>query len=258
MINVAFTQSNLEYYLLILTRIASFIFIAPFFGQANTPQRIKIGLAIFVSYLIYTTIPVQTPEYGTIIEYASLVVKESIAGLLIGFSAFICNTIILFAGNLIDMEIGLSMVSLFDPTTKTQTTITGSMYSYFILMLMIATDMHLFLLNALVDSFQVIPIGGMKIGSGIFDTVVGFLTNYFIIGFRIILPVFSVMLILNCILGILAKVAPQMNMFVVGMQLKILLGFGVMFLTVQLLPGMANFIFEQMRDMVVSVMRGMQ
>ena len=78
-----------------------------------------------------------------------------------------------------------------------------------------------------------------------------------LIGFRIFLPIFACMMILNCILGILAKVAPQMNMFAVGMQMKILIGLGVLFLTVSLLPGIASFIFTEMKKMMVLFIEGM-
>lgn len=88
---------------------------------------------------------------------AIIVLKEGITGLLIGFAANICNSIILFAGNIIDMDIGLSMVTEFDPTMNTQVTITGNLYNYFILLLLIATDMHHVILQAVVDSFTVIP-----------------------------------------------------------------------------------------------------
>ena len=81
--------------------------------------------------------------------------------------------------------------------------------------------------------------------------------DMFVIAFRIVLPVFACMMILNCILGIMAKVAPQMNMFAVGIQLKVLLGMAVLFLTVMLLPGIADFIFTEMKRMVVSMIEGM-
>ena len=77
-----------------------------------------------------------------------------------------------------------------------------------------------------------------------------FITDLFIIAFRITLPVFACIMILNCILGVMAKVAPQMNMFSVGIQIKVLVGFAVMFLTIFLLPDIANFIFTEMKNML--------
>ena len=84
-----------------------------------------------------------------------------------------------------------------------------------------------------------------------------FRSDLFLIGFRIMLPIFVCIMILNCILGIMAKVAPQMNMFAVGMQMKVLVGLLVLLVTVILLPGVADFIFKEMRQMIVSVIEGM-
>lgn len=126
------------------------------------------------------------------------------------------------------------------------------------MLLLIATDMHHYILRALVDTYQLIPVNG-----AVFDwnhlmvSMTMFITDLMVLGFRIVLPIFACSMILNCILGIMAKVAPQMNMFAVGIQIKILLGFTVMFLTVTLLPGIANMIFTEMKRMIVSVVEGM-
>lgn len=94
-----------------------------------------------------------------------------------------------------------------------------------------------------------------------FDNMLSTMTKYmgdmFVIGFRIFLPVFACMMIMNCILGIMAKVAPQMNMFSVGIQLKIIAGFIVLFLIVYLIPNIANFIITEIKTMVVSIIDGM-
>lgn len=258
MIEITFTQQNLENFLIILVRITSFIFISPFFGHKNVPMRFKLGFGVFLSFILYNVMPIENLAYDTTIDYALLVIKESIAGLLIGFAAFICNTIILFAGNIIDMEIGMSMAQIFDPVTNSQVSMTGNFYYYMVFVLLIVSNMHLFLLNAIVDSYSLIPIGGANMGDTLYNTVLGFITNYFIIGFRITLPIFVASLILNCVLGILVKVVPQLNMFSVGIQIKILVGFTIIFVTVALIPSIANFIFEQMQSMVAQVMRGMQ
>ena len=92
-----------------------------------------------------------------------------------GFAANICNSIILFAGNIIDMDIGLSMVTEFDPTMNTQVTITGNLYNYFILLLLIATDMHHVILQAVLDSFTVVPINGQIFN---WDSLAGSITQY--------------------------------------------------------------------------------
>ena len=152
---------------------------------------------------------------------------------------------------------GLSMASMFDPTTRQQTTITGSLYNNLLMLLMLVSGMHIFFISALKDSFTLIPIGNLSINSTMYETMIGFLTSYFIIGFRIVLPIFVSILVLNCALGIMTKVAPQIHMFAVGIQIKVLGGLVILFLTVSMLPVIGEYIFKMMQEMVVSVMKGM-
>ncbi len=259
MINYSFSVYDLEYFLLIMTRVSGFVFIAPFFSMTNTPARIRLGISFFVSMLLYQVLtPIEAVVYDTVMEYALIVMKEAITGLIIGFGANICMTIINFAGSIADMETGLSMATLMDPATKESTSITGVFYQYVIMLMLIATGMYRYLLGALADSFVLIPVNGAVFkAEALLNSMITFLTDYVVIGFRIVLPIFCVMLLLNAILGVLAKVSPQMNMFAVGIQLKILVGIGTLFLVCSLLPGAANFIFEEMKKVIVSFVGGL-
>jgi flagellar biosynthetic protein FliR len=260
MIDLSFSMYDLEYFLLILVRVSCFIFIAPFFSMNNTPARVRIALSIFVSVLLYQAItPAEAVVYETVMDYAIIVMKEAVTGLLIGFGANICLSILNFAGSIADMETGLSMVTLLDPNSKEQTSITGVLYQYAFTMMLIASGMYRYLLGALADTFVLIPINGMVFhGDAMLQVVITFLSDYVIIGFRIVLPIFCVILLLNAILGVLAKVSPQMNMFAVGIQLKILAGLGVLFLTVGMMPGASDFIFEEMKTVMVSLVEAIQ
>ena len=257
-IDVVISQQDIEYFILILVRITSFVFLAPFFGMSNTPSQTKLGLSVFLSVIMYSILPEMEIGYTSLLEYSALVVKEAIVGLLIGFSAYICSNIILFAGRMIDTDMGLAMASMFDPTTKQMSTITGSLYNNLIMLLMLVSNMHVFLLSAIKDSFSLIHIGKLSINGTMYNTMIGFLTNYFIIGFRIVLPIFVAILILNCALGIMTKIAPQIHMFSIGIQIKVIGGLIILFLIVPLLPTVAGFIFRVMQEMVVLVMKGMQ
>lgn len=258
MINYTFSLVDFEILLLILVRISCFVFVAPFYGMSNVPSRVKIGLSVLIAILIFGSVDKTAVTYTGMIGYAVIVLKEGITGLLIGLAANICNSIILFAGNTIDMDIGLSMAQEFDPMMKTQVTITGNLYQYFVLLMLLATNMHHYILRALIDSYEVIPVNGQVFNwESIASSWVQYMGDMFVIAFRIVLPVFASIMILNCILGIMAKVAPQMNMFAVGIQLKVLLGLTVLFLTVTLLPGISDFIFTEMKRMIVSMIKGM-
>ena len=260
MINFSFSIYDLEYFLLIFTRISCFVFVAPFFSMKNTPAVVRIGISFFSAVLLYQALtPAEAVVYGSVLEYAIIVMKEAVTGLLIGFGASICTSIVNFSGSIADMETGLSMATLLDPTTRENTSITGVYYQYALMLMMVASGMYRYLFGALADTFTLIPVNGSVFhGDTLVDSMLMFLSDYIIIGFRIVLPVFCVTLLLNAILGVLAKVSPQMNMFAVGIQLKILVGLSVMFLTVGMMPGIADFVFDEMKKMMVSFVGALQ
>ena len=110
MIHLSFPIEELEYFLLIMTRITCFIMVAPFFSVANVPARVKIGMGFFISVLIYyATMPHEYPVYATFLEMATLILKEAAVGLLLGFATDMCARIVMFSGHVVDMEMGLAM-----------------------------------------------------------------------------------------------------------------------------------------------------
>ncbi|NLJ96935.1 MAG: flagellar biosynthetic protein FliR [Clostridiales bacterium] len=252
------TLLNFEIYLLILVRMSSFIYTAPFFSQKNVPIKVKAGISIFLSAIVFFTIPLSIPEYYGIIGYSILLVKEAIAGALMGLFSNIAYYILSYSGQIIDMEIGFSMVSQLDPISGIQTTITSNFYGYLVMLMMMATNLHHYFIRAIVDSYKVISLGQAVISPSLYKLMLQFIINYFIIAMRIVLPIFAAILVVNSVLGILAKAAPQLNMFVIGMQLKILVGLLVLYLIIGLVPSVADFIFNEMMDFFKIVTQLMQ
>ncbi len=259
MVDLSFTYDELLTFLLIMVRVTCFIYLAPFFNMSNTPNRVKIGFGFFVSYLIYQMLlPVEPLEYSNILEYSVLVLKEAMVGLIIGFGANICMAVVNFTGSIIDMETGMAMATLFDPQTNQETSISGVLYQYAMSLILIVSGMYQYLLKALVETYTLIPVNGAIFNrEHLLNSMVTFMGNYLTIGFRICLPVFCAMILLNAILGIMTKVSPQMNMFSVGIQLKMLVGIGVLFLAIAMLPSAADFVFTQMKVIVVDFVEGM-
>jgi flagellar biosynthetic protein FliR len=258
MINYTFTLDNFEYWLLILTRVSCFVYLAPVLGAQGIPNRVKIGLSLCIAILLYSVVDRPELTYGSVVGYGVVVLKEAITGLLIGLAANICSSIVLFAGNMIDMDIGLSMATEFNSDMATESTLTGNLYYYLVLLLLVASNLHTYLIRAIADTFTVIPINGQQFDwDSLLLTMVQYMGDLFKLGFRIFLPFFAAIMILNCVLGIMAKVAPQMNMFSVGMQMKVLVGFTVLLLTSYLLTGVADLIFRELKTMVKLFAEGM-
>ena len=156
------------------------------------------------------------------------------------------------------MEMGLGMANVMDPTSRENATITGVYYRYMVMLIMIISGMYQYLISALAETFTLIPVGDVVINyDKILDSFIVFMGEYMLIGLRICLPVFCTIMLLNAVLGILAKVAPQMNMFAVGIQLKVLTGMAVLFFSVAMLPRISDLIYTHMRQMIVRMVEGL-
>ena len=259
MIDYRFTYGDLEIFLLILMRVASFVYVAPFFSMANTPQNVRIGFSFFLSILLYGAVPVTTIEYNTVLGYAIIVIKEIMTGILIGYSATMVNYIANFAGQIADMQTGLSMVTIFDPNSREQVTITGSLYQYVFIGMMMVSGMYRYVLRGLTDSYLLIPVNGAIFNrERLLQSMIDFMSGYITIGFRICMPLFIVTFVLNVILGVMAKVAPQLNMFAVGMQIKVLVGLAILYLTATMMYSASDFIFSNMRKLMQEFAQDLQ
>lgn len=256
MIEQTFSIYHLEYYLAIFVRVMGAIAFAPIFGNRTVTRRVRIFIGIACALAVFTANPYVPLGYSTFLEYTILLLKELIVGITIGFMSNVTLSIINAAGQFIDREIGFSMVSDFDPGMNTEITITAEFYNMLVMLIMLCSNMHYFILSALSDSFQLIPLGNVTIDTGtLYDTMVKYIADYFIISVRIALPVMIATMLLNVVLGVLAKTAPQMNMFVIGMQLKIFVGFAVLFVTIGFLPNITEYIYKEMQTVVTDVIK---
>lgn len=247
---MTFTVENLEVILAIGMRITGFMLVAPFYGLGNIPQRVKVLLTFAVTIITYCVLPKEPLEYSGVIGYAALILSEAIAGLILGLFATLAMYILSFAGQLIDTEVGFSMVTTMDPSNSMQVTITSNVLTYAVTLLMVVSNLHLYILRAVIDSFVLIPVGKVTLSPYLYEGYLDFILNYMILAFRIVLPIFAALLIVNAVLGILAKASPQLNMFVIGFQLKIFVGLATLTIMLWFLPSISEMIFDEMMTMI--------
>lgn len=256
---MSFTISTLtlEAFLLVLVRVACFISIAPIFGHNSLNTRMKISVAFFVSLILYQVVDTSLPVYSDVLGYTTLVVEEAFVGLLLGFVAGLSMKALAIAGEFIDREIGFSMATTFDPN-QGMVTITGDLYDKIVCLVIMISNLHYYILSAAAQSFELVPVGRIVINPDlIYTSLIQFIIQMFMIGFRIAMPVFLGATMLNVILGVLAKSSPQMNMFAIGMQLKVFVGLFLLAVCIMFVPNIANYIMERMRDMIQTILGGL-
>ncbi len=226
-------------FLLVLVRMTGLFVIAPIFGRRNIPVMLKIGFSFFLSVILVNTIELHHLDYSSnVMEYFLLVIKEFIVGITIGYVSYIIFSSIYIAGQLIDMQIGFGMVNVIDPISNIQVPITSNLYFILSMLFFLSFNGHHLLIRALFSSYQSIPLGGAEFNTSLMNHIIGIFGEIFIIGFQIAAPVITAIFITDIILGVVTRTIPQLNVFVVGMPLKILVGLLIIFLT---MPAFISF-----------------
>ena len=256
--NLTFATVILESFLLVFVRVAGFAAVAPLFGHKSIYPRLRVFIALCISLCIYPVVEIALPEYNTVLDYSIIFIKEILVGISIGFVSKIIMEIINMAGELIDREIGFTMATNFDPSTGGMVTISAELYDKLVYVVVVITNLHFFILRAIARSFEAVPVGIVQIKEAtMYSTIISILGEYFAIGFRIAMPIFLGACILNVILGILTKRSPQMKMFSIVMQLKVIMGLFVLTIAILYVPNIANMLMEKVRSVLDSYLGGL-
>ena len=222
-------QGQLGFFLLIFVRISGIFMLAPIFGSRNITGRIKAGLALIITYIIFPLIfNVNTviPDY--FLSYFFLVMGELVIGLILGFVSSLIFSAIQMAGQLLDMQIGFGIINMLDPLSGQQLPLIGNFKYILALIVFLSMNGHHVLLAALFSSFKLIPVTGMVINVAIADFMIEMVGNMFVLALKVSMPIIVSLLLTDMALGILARTMPQMNIFVVGVPGKIIIGIFVL------------------------------
>lgn len=239
--------NGFEVFLLVFVRMTGLFVVAPIFGRRNIPAYFKIGFSFFTSLILVNTAAVQQVQYGeSLLEYALLVIKEFLIGLSMGFVAYLSYNAIYIAGELIDMQIGFGMVNVMDPMSNIQVPITSNFYFITGMLVFLVINGHHMLIKALYDSFASCPPGKAVFGPGIYDNISELFGTVLATGFKMAAPVVATVLIIDIALGIISKMVPQMNIFVVGMPFKIIVGLIIIVITLPMFVSVLKSIYGLM------------
>lgn len=250
---ISFTSTQLETWLAALifplTRILALIASAPILGNRQVPGRVKIGLSVFLAIIIAPTIgempqvPVGSPQ-GLLI-----MLQQIIIGVAMGLTMRLIFTAVDMAGELAGLQMGLGFASFYDPLNSAYTPIVARWLSMIAGLAFLALNGHLYLLSAMAESFQTLPIGE-SLSAGGFYKVAGWGASIFAYALQLSLPIVAALLITNVALGILTRAAPQLNLFAVGFPITLAIGFFMLILSIPyLIPLLDRLIHEAVGTM---------
>ncbi|HLK11898.1 MAG TPA: flagellar biosynthetic protein FliR [Candidatus Binatia bacterium] len=208
-------------FLLVLARIAGLILAAPVFGHTLVPARVRVALAAVLALALAPALPAPAAAPATLWGLAGALAVESAVGVLLGFTAQLVFAGVALGGQLAGMQMGFGVASLFDPTEQTQVTVVAQWQQLLVLVVFLVLDVHHLLLRALIQSFRLVPVGTAALGAPTAGGVVTVAGDVFGIAVRLAAPVLVVLLLTNATLGVLARVIPQLNVFVLGFPVNV-------------------------------------
>jgi flagellar biosynthetic protein FliR len=237
---------NLESFFMVFGRMTGLFLSAPVFANRQLPARIKILVIIILSAAMAYYVPVNYAVQLTSPAYfiAALVLEIAI-GYVIGFVAYVCFAAIQLAGQIMDMQMGFAIVNVVDPMSGTQIPLMGNFNNLLALVIYLSINGHHFLIQAVVQSYQAVPVLGAHFSSDFMDLLVKITVYMFVIAIKISAPVVIAILTTDIAMGFVARTVPQMNVFVVGIPLKIFMGLIALVLMLPVYIWFMGVLFEQ-------------
>ncbi len=242
---------------LIFVRMGALFVITPIFGRREMPSYMKVSFAFFVAIIVLPSMTGVHLEYSNMIEFTGMVLKEFLVGIIMGYVSFVVFASLYVSGQVMDMQIGFGMVNVLDPLMGSQVPLVGNFFYIITALFFLMVDGHHVLFNALFMSYKIIPLSGLVFSSSLLPNIVSVVSITFLIGFQISMPILAALLMTEVALGILSRTVPQMNIFVVGMPLKLGLGLLTLYFMLPVFFRVMNLFFDKMYTYLFLIMKSM-
>lgn len=223
-------------------RISGLMLFAPFFGSAIIPTRVKAMLVLALTLLLMPTVGAKIGTH-TLGEWPMLIATEFVIGAGMGIVTNLIFEAAQLAGQILGVQMGYSLVNILDPQTQVDTTVVSIFYQSIVMLLFLRMDVHLWLLRAVGNSFDYLPVGTARVSSLFTFTVFRIAGSIFGLGVQIAAPVLSATLAADIVLGFLGKASPQMPLMLLGPAVKSLLGLAILIATLKYWPDLFRRLF---------------
>ena len=245
---ISFTSAELNAWIAAfvfpLARILTLLAAAPPFNNAGLPTRVRLALGLALTMVISPALPPVPPIEPTSAVGVLILAQQMIIGLAMGFVLRLVFSAIDLAGTMISTQMGLGFATAYDPQTTSQTPVVAELISMLAILVFLAIDGHLMVLATLVRSFTELPVGTWTISEASWLNIANAGGVIFASGVMLALPAVVALLVTNVALGVLGRVAPQLNLIVIGFPITIFLGFIALYVGMSHLVAPLRQLFE--------------
>ena len=253
--SISISFPDIYVFILVFARMGGMIFFNPLLSRKNIPGQFKIALVLGLTIILAKTVPVD-PAMATIGELGIIfrLFSELLLGAVFGYIFQVFYFLLFAAGDIIDMGFGLSMAKAFDPGSNVQLSISGNFFQLFFTIYFFVTDCHLVFIRLMASTYDLWAVGGSFSILNAAPFCMTLFVSAFSLVMHLVLPFMAASFILEISMGILMKLIPQINVFSLHFQIKILMGLGLMFLfalpTTNFLKNYINEIFVNMQNLL--------
>lgn len=242
---------RLTLFLYITVRMAGFVLFTPFFGRTNVPNTFKAGFTLVLSMTAsYSYAGEILPLPGTLIEFAVRLVLELGMGFLVGVVMNIFLFVPAYAGHIMDEQMGMAMAQTYDPSFQGQATPASNVLNIFSILIFFSANGHHTLLRLMLDSGGIVPFGTASLGTEAAEKVAALFVDCVLLAIKLCLPILGAEMMGQVGMGILMKAIPQINVFAINIELKVLVG---LFMLYFLLAPMSEFLLSMESTMLSEV-----
>ncbi len=253
--SLSVTVVHWEAFLLVLVRTASMLMVAPAFGAKPIPMQVRVGLAAFLAMLLTPLQEVDGPLLTDAVSIALLVSKEVLVGLLMGFAGTLVFSAVHMATQLMGVQIGYSFSNTVDPMAGQSTGFLDTFYNMLAMVLFLGLGGHHALILALANSYQVVPIGGFAPSGAMAQSLVLLAAAAFGVAIKLAMPIVGTMLLTDCAMALVVRSIPQMNIFMVGLPIKMVLGIVMMIALIPMMVAGIGNVSRNVATATVGVLR---
>jgi len=243
-------------FLVVAARVSGFVSAIPVYATAQTPARVKVGLAMGCSLALFPLMAGSVPKLSFApIPFTLLIVSELLLGLLLGLVARLIFTSVEFGATVIGFQMGFAAANVFDPSNQRQVALLSQFQNVFAILIFLAIDGHHVFLRTAVMSYEVLPPGLTNFSGEAVPYLMQLAAHMFAIGVQFSAPVLAVLLLSGLILGALARVFPQMNVFLLSFPINIGVGFLVIGLTLDLASSLIRREFDTLSERFLNLLQ---
>ena len=213
--------------ILIFIRVTTFFAFIPVIFPKGLPNILKVGIgAMFAFFVIPGVNYASLSSISTTSSFIAACVCELVTGIILGFIVNLCFDSAMYAGQLIDIQIGFGMLSMYDPNSQMNSTLVQSLLYWFALITFLITDGHHILIAEIITSFDNVKLGTFILSQKTVSYIINVFVNFFVIGLKIAIPIVLTLLITDLTLGLIARTVPQINVMILELPIKIVIGLG--------------------------------